>query len=92
MSRCYCQLFPTSPASQAYKQSSFLEFKECVPSYCVELFIRLREAIYNIVKQDKNIITNNGCLGRQFRIQLKMCSNKMYLGLVTKPNIVLNPL
>lgn len=91
MSPHYCQPFPTSPASLTYRQTSFVDTRECAPSYCVELFIRLREAISNIAKQDKAIITNNGCLVRQFQIQLKVCSNKMFLGLVTKSNIVLNP-
>lgn len=80
--------FPTSPASRSYKQSSFLDTRGCAPSCCVELFVILREAIYNIAKHDKNIITNNGCLVRQFQIQLRVCSNKMYLGLVPKPNLV----
>lgn len=77
--------FPTSPASRAYKQSSFWDTRGCAPSYCVELFIRLREAIYNIAKQDKNIITNNGCLVRQFQIQLKVCSNKCTLAWFQSP-------
>lgn len=83
-------IFPTSPASRAYKHSSLLDTRGCAPSYCVELFIRLREAIYNIAKQDKNIITNNGYLVRQFQIQLGVCANKMYLGPVAKPNTVLS--
>lgn len=60
-----------SPASQVYQQSSFLDTRGCIPSYCVELFITLREAIYNFVKLGENIVTNNGCLVREFQMQLK---------------------
>lgn len=91
MSSRYCQPFPTSPASTVCKQSAFLATWGRAPSHYVELFIALKAAIHNFVKQDKNIVTINGCLARQFQIQLKVCSNKMYLGLVTKLYTVLNP-
>lgn len=45
--------------------------------------------IWNFVKLNKNIVSNNGYIVGQFKMQFKVCSTEIYLGLVTNPNIVL---
>lgn len=46
-------------------------------------------AIWNFVKLNKNIVTNNGYIVGQLKMQFKGCSTDIYLVLVTNPNIVL---